>query len=73
MLLEGTWRQLVLFPFRNLPRAPKPTDRNNRMVVQSTAVTDFTTATVTTNDIIAADLVTTSGTGHIDAHLICNR
>jgi hypothetical protein len=37
--------------------------------IQSTTLTDFTTITVTANDIVAADLITTSGTGYIDAQL----
>jgi hypothetical protein len=40
-------------------------------VIQSTTVTDFTTTTVTANDIVAVDLITTSGTGYINAQLVC--
>jgi hypothetical protein len=40
-------------------------------VIQSTTVTDFTTTTVTANDVVAADLITTSGTGYINAQLVC--
>ena len=40
-------------------------------VIQSTTLTDFTTATVTANDIVAVDLITTSGTGYIAAQLVC--
>ena len=40
-------------------------------VIQSTTITDFTTATVTAGDIIAADLITTASTGYINAQLVC--
>ena len=40
-------------------------------VVQSTTVTDFTTTVVTANDIVAADLITTSGVGYINFQLVC--
>lgn len=40
-------------------------------VIQSTTLTDFTSTTVTTNDIIAADLITTSGVGYINFQLSC--
>ncbi len=40
-------------------------------VIQSTTLTDFTTTTVTANDIVAVDLITTSGTGYINAQLVC--
>ncbi len=40
-------------------------------VIQSTTLTDFTTTAVTAGDIVAADLITTSGTGYINAQLVC--
>lgn len=39
-------------------------------VIQSTTLTDFTTTTVTANDIVGADLITTSSTGYIDFQLV---
>jgi hypothetical protein len=39
-------------------------------VIQSTTLTDFTTTTFTANDIVGADLITTSGTGYIDFQLV---
>lgn len=39
--------------------------------LQSVTLTDFTTTTVTAGDIIAADLVTTSGVGYIAFQLSC--
>ena len=39
-------------------------------VVQSTTLTDFTTTTVTANDIVGADLITTSGVGYINFQLV---
>lgn len=40
-------------------------------VVQSTTVSDFTSTTVAANDIVAADLITTSGVGYINFQLVC--
>src|SRR6185437_10542030 len=40
-------------------------------VIQSTTLTDFTTTAVTANDIVAADLITTSGVGYIAGQLTC--
>jgi hypothetical protein len=39
-------------------------------VIQSTTLTDFTTTTFTAKDIVAADLITTSGVGYIDFQLV---
>jgi hypothetical protein len=38
-------------------------------VVQSAVTSDFTTTTVTANDIIGADLITVSGVGYINFQL----
>jgi hypothetical protein len=38
-------------------------------VVQSTTLTDFTTAAIAAHDIIAADMITTSGVGYINFQL----
>jgi len=40
-------------------------------VIQSATMSDFTTTAVSLGDIIAADLITTSGTGFINAQLVC--
>ena len=42
-------------------------------VKQSTVLTDFTTTSVAANDIVAADLITTSGVGYISFQLLCNQ
>jgi hypothetical protein len=39
-------------------------------VIQSTTLTDFTTTTFSAKDIVAADLITTSGVGFIDFQLV---
>jgi hypothetical protein len=39
-------------------------------VIQSTTLTDFTTTTVTANDIVGADMITTSGVGYINFQLV---
>jgi hypothetical protein len=40
-------------------------------VIQSSTVTDFTTTAVAPNDVVGVDLITTSGTGYINAQLVC--
>jgi hypothetical protein len=40
-------------------------------VIQSTTLSDFTTLAVAAGDILAADLITTSGTGYISVQLTC--
>lgn len=42
-------------------------------VIQSTTLTDFTSTTVTANDIMAADLITTSGVGYINFQISCSQ